>query len=394
MLTADLHIFRRIFGPLLATVLIALLILLLERMLRLLDLAFNSSNAFTILFKMLGNLVPHYMGMALPVAFFVGILVAFNRMSKDSELDVFQAAGIGLVRAWRPVLLMAIILSLLSFLVTGYLQPLGRYAYRSLVSFVTQSSITAGLEAGAFVHLNDMTILVSRMAGDRQQFENIFIHKTEEDGSEVDFTARAAALARIGQGDTGGPVLSLADGIRVTTAQDGSPAVLTFEQFQTPLGRKDTGFRNRGDDERELTFDELLSALSTPWSGISDHEVSAEFHGRLVRVLSVLFLPCLAIPLSISGGRNRRSSGIAVGLIILIAYNDLLQFGGTHTELGNVPASLGLWLPFGVFAAGSTILFYRASFRIWEDPLGRINPGLDRLGGLVIALLARARRSS
>jgi len=392
MLTADLYILRRIFGPLLATVLIALLILLLERMLRLLDLAFNASNAFSILFQMLGNLIPHYMGMALPVAFFVGILVAFNRMSKDSELDVFQAAGIGLIRAWRPVLFLAIFLSLLSFLVTGYLQPLGRYAYRSLVSFVTQSSVTAGLEAGAFVHLNDMTILVSRMAADRQQFENIFIHKTEEDGVTVDFTAQAAALARVDQGEA--PVISLADGIRVTIPTEGSPAVLTFEQFQTPLGKKNTGFRKRGDDERELTFHELLDALFNPWQGISAHEISSEFHGRLARVLSILFLPCLAIPLSISGSRHRRSSGIAVGLIILIAYNDILQFGGTHTELGNVPASLGIWLPFGVFAAGSTILFYRASFRIWEDPLGGLNLGLDRLGGMLIGLLARARRSS
>jgi len=392
MLTADFYILRRIFGPLLATVLIALLILLLERMLRLLDLAFNSSNAFSILFQMLGNLIPHYMGMALPVAFFVGILVAFNRMSKDSELDVFQAAGIGLVRAWRPVLLLAIVLSLLSFVVTGYLQPLGRYAYRSLVSFVTQSSVTAGLEAGAFVHLNDMTILVSRMAADRQQFENIFIHKTEDDGVTVDFTARAAALARVGQGEA--PVISLADGIRVTTPTDDSPAVLTFEQFQTPLGKRNSGFRRRGDDERELTFDELLRALSKPWQGISEHEISSEFHGRLARVLSILFLPCLAIPLSISGSRHRRSSGIAVGLIILVAYNDILQFGGTHTEIGNVTAALGIWLPFGVFALGSTILFYRASFRIWEDPLGGLNLGLDRLGGLVISLLARTRRSS
>ncbi len=392
MLTADLYILRRIFGPLLATVLIALLILLLERMLRLLDLAFNSSNAFSILFQMLGNLIPHYMGMALPVAFFVGILVAFNRMSKDSELDVFQAAGIGLVRAWRPVLLLAVVLSLLSFVVTGYLQPLGRYAYRSLVSFVTQSSVTAGLEAGAFVHVNGMTILVTRMAADRQQFENVFIHTTEDDGATVDFTARAAALARVGQGDA--PIISLADGTRVTTPNEGSSTVLTFEQFQTPLGKKNSGFRRRGDDERELTFDELLRALSVPWQGISDHEISSEFHGRLVRVLSILFLPCLAIPLSISSGRQRRSSGIAVGLIILIAYNDILQFGGTHTEIGNVSAAIGIWLPFSVFALGSAILFYRASFSIWEDPLRGLNLGLDRLGGLVVGLLARTRRSS
>src|SRR3546814_2778851 len=50
----------------------------------------------------------------------------------------------------------------------------------------------------------------------------------------------------------------------------------------------------------------------------------AEFHDRLVRSLSVLFLPFLAVPFALGARRARQSLGIAVGLVVLVAYNQVL----------------------------------------------------------------------
>jgi len=393
MRTSDLYILRKIAVPMLATLVIALLILLMERMLRLLDLAFNSESAFSILFQMLSNLVPHYMGMALPVAFFLGILVAFSRMSRDNELDVFRAAGIGLHQAWRPVFWLAIVLTVIAFLISGYLQPLGRYAYRSLINLVTQTSMTAGLEAGAFVHIGDMTVLVGRIMAERQSFREIFIYQVDENGNSVAVTARDGAMLETVEGQR--PVMALVNGIRVVVPPDGSQTnVLTFDQFMAPVGKANQGFRRRGNDERELTFHELWAAFDDPPKGATVELVKAEFHGRLVRVLSIMFLPFLAIPMALGSGRDRRSYGMVVSLILLVIYNDVLQFGQTHAELGNISPWLGIWLPTGIFVAGCLWLFYRACFKIWQDPLGWISAGIGGLVDLFAVLIARRRRSA
>ena len=79
------------------------------------------------------------------------------------------------------------------------------------------------------------------------------------------------------------------------------------------------------------------------------------------RVISVPFLPLLGIPLAMGRRRSDRFYGIAVGLLILVVYNQVLDFGKNMTEVGTIGPFLGLWLPFLIFAGGSCWMLYRAS---------------------------------
>src|SRR3546814_2828057 len=85
----------------------------------------------------------------------------------------------------------------------------------------------------------------------------------------------------------------------------------------------------------------------------------AEIHDRLVRSLSVLFLPFLAVPFALGARRARQSLGIAVGLVVLVAYNQVLTIGKSLASIERVTPLIGQWLPFAVLALGSLYLFYR-----------------------------------
>src|SRR5690349_7716470 len=110
----DRYMLKRVLGPLAAAIVIGMAALLLERLIRLLDLFANRGGPLTLILKMLGNLVPHYLGIALPAAFFVGILYATLRLSNDSELDVMRASGLSLRRLAAPMLLVAVLLTVTS----------------------------------------------------------------------------------------------------------------------------------------------------------------------------------------------------------------------------------------------------------------------------------------
>jgi lipopolysaccharide export system permease protein len=90
----------------------------------------------------------------------------------------------------------------------------------------------------------------------------------------------------------------------------------------------------------------------------------AEFHSRVTSVLSVLFLPLLGIPLALGRRRSDRSYGLAISLLVLIIYNQVLDLGKNTAETGAISPLLGLWLPLLAFASASTWLFYRASSRL------------------------------
>jgi lipopolysaccharide export system permease protein len=77
------YLLAQIARPMITTILVALIALLAERTLRVVDLVVGWRGSLFVVFEMLGYLIPHYMGLALPVAFFLGILLTFSRLSRE-----------------------------------------------------------------------------------------------------------------------------------------------------------------------------------------------------------------------------------------------------------------------------------------------------------------------
>src|SRR6266849_4192028 len=176
MKTFDYYILRKTVGPLSAAIGIVLVALLLERLVRLLDLVVNQGGPFFLLLKMLVNLVPTYLGLALPAAFFVGVLMAAIRLSSDSELDAIQASGVGLFRLLIPIMGLAVVLMVCSVMIIGFMQPYTRYAYRALVYLVTNTAWDAALERGAFfTGFGGKTILIEDISEAGHTLSGLFI---------------------------------------------------------------------------------------------------------------------------------------------------------------------------------------------------------------------------
>ena len=100
----DRYLLRQIVTTCLVMVGLGLAILLLERVLRLFGLVANPNRAFSYVGQMLVLLLPHYLSIALPAAFFFGVLLTFRRLKRDSEFVVLAATGRSLARLLAPVL--------------------------------------------------------------------------------------------------------------------------------------------------------------------------------------------------------------------------------------------------------------------------------------------------
>jgi len=371
MSTISGYIIRQTLAPLLATIGIALLVLLTERMLRLLDLVLDSYSGLTVLLEMLAYLVPHYMALAMPAAFFLGVLLAFSKLYQCNELDAMGSAGLGLPRLLQPVLILAFGLTLISALNFSLGQPYARYIYRSMVHEVAQSAVNVYVQPRTFMDVRGVTFMAEEIRRSSREFDRVFIYGYDDAGRTVAITADRGSLKVAPKGERS--ILFLKEGTRMeinspADAEDGnrqSHDVLHFEHFQAPIdlvGQE--AFRPRGEDERELTLIELWQQRDAPPPQVTTDQMLADFHDRLVRTLSVLLLPFLAVPFAIGGRRTHQSYGIAAGLLILVAYNQLLSLGKSLVSVGEISSLFGQWLPLIVLAAGSIYLFYRSSYQV------------------------------
>ena len=113
-----------------------------------------------------------------------------------------------------------------------------------------------------------------------------------------------------------------------------------------------------------MTLVELWSQRNFPPPNATTEEMLAEFNDRLVRIVSVFFLPFLAIGFAIAPPRTHRAYNIVFGVLILIVYNEVVRVGKISASVGQMPVALGQWLPFLVFAFFSIYIFCRQAFGV------------------------------
>ncbi len=384
MQISSIYVLQQIFRPLGAAMIIGLLVLLADRLVRLLNVTLGKKNSLAVVFEMLAYLVPHYMGLAMPAALFLGLLFGFSSLSKNSEIDAFMSTGIGLHQLVKPVFVMAIVFAVAAIAILGWVQPYGRYAYRAIYHAVKNVQIFYLAEEGVFMQAGNRTFILENLNRDTNEFERIFLYQDKgEDGSLV-ITSRDGSLVEL-EGDHR-PVLRLLTGHRLRVEQpigfDPSQPLPTavvgdFVKVDTPLGKEEQElFRDRGNEEKELTFIELFQKRKKPPPGRLPQNLEAELHKRLVAIATILILPFLAVPFALGRRRGQRAYRFAVAVIILVAFNEIVEQGKIAVHVGKSGPFLAMWVPYIVLATFAFWRFYQTAFTLRPD---RLDPLFDRL---------------
>src|SRR5919107_3017366 len=117
----DRYLAKLIFVPLLGTLCLAAMLLLMDRMLRLFDFVVSEGGPVTVVWRMLANLIPQYLGLGIPIGLMLGVLLAFRRLALSSELDALRAVGLGYGRLLRVPYLFAIALMAANLVIVGFI---------------------------------------------------------------------------------------------------------------------------------------------------------------------------------------------------------------------------------------------------------------------------------
>lgn len=363
------------------------MMLLAERMVRLLDTTLGKKNSFAVVFELLAYLVPHYLGTAIPAALFLGLLFGFNKMSKDSEIEAFMAAGIGLHRLARPVIVLSAALAVVSLAIIGWMQPHTRYAYRSVVFDVQNVEVFYLAEAGVFMQAGTRTFILDKLDRGKNAFDQVFLFDDHGGaGSETVTAAHGSLIEIAGQPR---PVLRLENGHRLKLggrpAFDGGtaplPSIAKFAATDTPLGKiSDEIFRPRGEDERELTLPELYAQFDAPPAETTRNAMRTELHSRLIKILTPLILPVLAVPFAVGRRRSQRAYRFGLALVLLVAFNEVIEQGGLATRTSGLSPWISMWLPFALLTGFAIWRFTVACFLLRQDRLeAAINAVSDSL---------------
>jgi lipopolysaccharide export system permease protein len=383
----DRYLARTIAIPLLGTLILAAMLLVLDKMLRLFDFVVTAGGPVSVVWRMLANLLPEYFALGIPIGLLLGILLAFRKLALSSELDALRGIGVGFGRLLRVPYAYAISLMALNMAIVGYIEPYSDYRYEGLRFDLRSGALGASIKVGEFNRLGKrLTLRIDESENSGTRLRGIFVQMDDRSGTSVAATAEAGRFLSTDDPDT--ILFRLRNGRLVQQSPKfAASRTLSFESYDLPISlpRVDR-FRSRGHEHDELTINELYAeGYGGGATGSDKLAAQANFHFRIVEVVMMLMLPLLAVALAVPPKRSSSSVGIFVGIVIIVAYHKVNQYAESAAGSGAIEPIVALWLPLFLLSAMIWWMYHVLAHQPGGQPIG----ALER----VFAKAARGVRS-
>jgi lipopolysaccharide export system permease protein len=353
MTRIHLQIIRNISVTFLLTCLVILAILAIGQLTQLLKQVASGQLPLPIVLQLLGLAVPTLLVTVLPLAFFFAVYLVFNNLYRSNEMVAIRSTGTGLTGLLPAVAVVAGVVFCLELGLALSWAPAAQRMLQSESERLANVAAEAMLQPGSFTSLSGGRVIYvgSAIGKNTHRYHEIFLSIAQ--GAQSDMAT--AAYGEIKPGADGALSLVLIDGQRYLgqPGQNGFK-VLSFARYRVMLGNSATNGTNQAGGISWSSAS--LAQLVDHFSGLDRRYAVTELQWRLIWPIALPLLALLAIPLAYSEPRGGgRAAGMLLGVLFLLAINNILIYIKEHMMAGKMPLFPGfLWVVLGI----ALIAFY------------------------------------
>jgi len=359
----DRYILREMVVPFLLGLAIFTSILLIVRILKLVELVVNRGVPLEQMLLLFSYVLPAFLEVTVPMALLLAILVAFGRLSSDSEIIALRAAGISLFRLLAPVAAFAAAVALLTLWLSITARPWGNSHLRTGLYEIVKTRAVAGIKPKVFNdEFKDLVIYVDQIHSASDLLEGVLISDTRD--ASLRNTVYAESGRLVTNEDRHTLTLRLQNGGIYSTDRGQGYQDTRFATYDITLDLNAAlaQLRTRGKDVSEMTLTELNATIARKHAeGQTTYAERVEAGRKYAIPFACLVFAALGVPLGINPSRSVHSRGFSVSLALIFLYYLLLTFGQNLGDRGALPPLVAVWLPNTVLAVVAGILLTRAA---------------------------------
>ncbi len=358
------YIAREVGVPTLLALVVFTFVLLMGRILKLMELVINKGVPAIEILQLFSFLIPSFLVITLPLAFLLGVMLGFGRLSSDSEIIALKASGVSLYHMFRPVLALAILTALLTASLTLVLGPAGNRAFREQIFNIAAKRANVGIQPHVFnAEFDDLVLYIDDVDEENNIFKGVMISDQRTGTSPSIIFAQQGRIFSDPEALT--LTLRIENGaIHRATPGKEADQIIRFSTYDVNLnmGQQLEQAEKRPPKPAEIDSRELAKILF-PDSGDKPEnpKLAIEFHSRLIFPLAPLLFALVGVPLGLHAQRSGRSGNFSVALLVFLGYYLSLSLAETLVVESGFPAAISLWLPSLLFFVGGLILFQRAA---------------------------------
>ena len=358
------YILREILVPFGLGLAVFTLILVIARILKLVEMVVNRGVPLLDVLKLFSYILPAFLEVTVPMALLLAVIVAFGRLSSDSEIVALKTSGVSLYQLMRPVALFAVVVYLVALALSMYARPWGNSLLRNGLYEIAKTRASAGIKEKVFTDdFSGLVIYVDRIEPPGNTLRGILISDTRDPTqrntvfAEVGLLVPNEALHVLLLRLLGGSIHAFYPKDRSYHRTDFSIYDISLD-LNTALAK----LQPHEKDPSEMTVPELRAAMAARRAaGQTAYGESVELQRKFSIPFACLAFAAIAVPLGIRPSRSARSRGFTMSLTIIFAYYVMLSMGESLGERGVLQAALALWIPNVLLTGLALALFTRAA---------------------------------
>jgi lipopolysaccharide export system permease protein len=351
--TTYLYILKEILPIFLIGIMVFTIILLMDKMLKLIELIVTRGVSLSDILMLLLFLSPSFLVFTIPMSVLLSTLISFGRLSGDSEITAFKASGLSLYQLFLPVCIFSIAAYLLTTVCVFYGLPWGNRGFRTTLYKIAQSKANIEIKERVFNDLFDgLVVYVEKVPIQGEKMEGILIYDERDQEKTNTIFAKEGFLASNPKSQE--VILRLFNGdihrfdSRANVYQkikfDAYDLKLELAKAFTAIGRKLK--------DKEMSIDEIKGKMEgIKQKGGEITSLDVELHKRYAFPFACIVFALIGVPLGIQPRRSGRSYGFVFSILLLLGYYISLTGSEILALRGTIPPYMAGWAPNVIFGA-------------------------------------------
>jgi lipopolysaccharide export system permease protein len=351
--TTYLYILKEILPIFLIGIMVFTIILLMDKMLKLIELVVTRGVSLSDILMLLLFLSPSFLVFTIPMSVLLSTLISFGRLSGDSEITAFKASGLSLYQLFLPVCIFSIAAYLLTTVCVFYGLPWGNRGFRTTLYKIAQSKANIEIKERVFNDLFDgLVVYVEKVPIQGEKMEGILIYDERDQEKTNTIFAKEGFLASNPKSQE--VILRLFNGdihrfdSRANVYQkikfDAYDLKLELAKAFTAIGRKLK--------DKEMSIDEIKGKMEgIKQKGGEITSLDVELHKRYAFPFACIVFALIGVPLGIQPRRSGRSYGFVFSILLLLGYYISLTGSEILALRGTIPPYMAGWAPNVIFGA-------------------------------------------
>ena len=329
---------------------------------------------FQVALKVLILKLPGFLVLSFPMSMLLATLLAYGKLSSNSELLALKSLGVANRRIIFPAVILSIFMTFLTFTFNDSLVPMSnRYAENTMRTSLGKAISSEEGKHIMFSRYGSQIDKSNKVSNSNENLTHIFYAKYfrnnfMEEVTLIDFSrigVEQILKAEKGKFDQNKNLWIFYDG-RLTITQDtGEISFINFNEYKYPLGEGPRELAKVPSDANDMTVRQAIKAESLYRQAGNNKEARR----MRVRIQEKFTLPAACIVFGLIGSsfgvrsisRSSKSQGFGLSVLMIFGYYILSFFSSSLGVKGILNPVLAAWAPVFLSIYLSIFLLRRAS---------------------------------